>query len=544
MENELSNYQVQRSFFDRVWHQEEERAIYDLFDGEAGGIDPAKGVNPDSYRPWYRGMLRHLGGVRIEIVHFLEQEDRMALKFVLRGTARKSGGPVVWKGSTFGHYAGGKIVGGSNYLDHLSLFAQLDLLPEQAMQDGLADENLFWELEQAARRADQQGQRPDPWLVRCGVARPAQSIFLMPGPDLKIAGRPRFKAAVKELLPELQPAPHRILGRPPTFSEYLLPEESQLEVLFQAYAGALVVVDAQDQIVEMNPTFTEFVDGELAFYRGKTFADLLEQEEGNESTRLFESLRSGTISRYEHSARLKGRAPAVTIFASRIDRPGSPPLVVRCLRWRNRSMATALLAFQDLEHGLLWDRLQQKLARELTGLWVHLQSLPKPALPGAEAEVRERCLALVERMSRELAGRAEQIPGAQSEDQNLAQALDQLSQEYEKESGLCVTLLLDPDLDQLQGVAALFVYRIVQEGLRNVVRHAGVKQAEVRLHLEDGRIRGVILDEGVGFLTAEPQAGGWGLVGMKERCALLQGNWSVSSQPGRGTRIDFTLLRS
>lgn len=536
MKEEPTNYQVQRSFFDRVWHQEEERAIYDLFDGEAGGIDPIKGVNPDTYRPWYRGMLRHLGGVRIEIVHFLEQEDRMALKFILRGTSRKSGNPVIWKGSGFGRYAGGKIVSASNYLDHLSLFAQLDLLPEQAMQDALADESLFWEVEQAIRQADEQKRRPDPWLLRCGAA-PAQSIFLMPGPDLKVPGHCRFEAAVEELLPKLPPEVQLSPG--PVF-EIFLPEESQLEVLLQAYSCAMVVVDLQDRILEMNSTFTEFVDGELVNCLGKAFCDLLEADEDIEENRLFGLLCSGRMERYEHVTRLRGRAPQVQLLATRVDRLGAAPLVVRCLRWCNRSTATDLLAFQAREQSLLVDRLQQKLAHQLASLWVHLQS--QPAAEAAEREVHERCLHLIERMSRELSGRVPEIFGAPKDCPELSLALEQLLTDYEQECGLRVTLELETQLGCLRGVSALFVYRIVQEGLRNVVRHAGVKRAEVRLSLAGEHIQGLIRDEGSGF-TPGTGTGRLGLVGMRERCLLLQGDLSISSQPGCGTSISFALMK-
>ena len=528
MKEKPSNYQVQRSFFDRVWHQEEERAIYDLFDGEAGGIDPVKGVNPDTYRPWYRGMLRHLGGVRIEIAHFLEQADRMALKFILRGTARKSGRPVLWKGSTFGIYADGKIIGGSNYLDHLSLFAQLDLLPEQAMEDALADESLFWELEQAARRADEQGQRPDPWLIRCGVARPAQSIFLMPGPNLKIPDRERLKAAVRELLPELQPNLERFLVQDSApIREVALPEDHQLEVLLRAHAGTMVVVDSQDRIVEMNPGFTEFVEGELASHLGTTFGELLENDE---EAGLFQALCAGQISRYEHTTSFKGRPSRLMILATRIDRGNSPPLVVRGLRWRRGPYPADLLALQEMERSLLLDRLHQKLAQELAGLWVHLQSFGEAAL----SEVQQRCLTLVERMARELVGREHHDP------RTLSVALAQLLQDYEQECGLRITLSLASPLESLLGRPALFVYRIVQEALRNVVRHAEVERAEVRLALEDGQLRGTITDQGVGFSPeANPPSGRLGLLGMRQRCVLLQGDLSISSQPGRGTRIEF-----
>jgi signal transduction histidine kinase len=88
-------------------------------------------------------------------------------------------------------------------------------------------------------------------------------------------------------------------------------------------------------------------------------------------------------------------------------------------------------------------------------------------------------------------------------------------------------------------------YRIVQEGLNNVVKHAAATQLEVRIQRNNERTVLTIKDNGRGFAAVGPTApsgpGGFGLTGMAERAKLLGGDLQVLSEPGRGTLMTVTL---
>ena len=92
--------------------------------------------------------------------------------------------------------------------------------------------------------------------------------------------------------------------------------------------------------------------------------------------------------------------------------------------------------------------------------------------------------------------------------------------------------LLTPD-------GKLVLYRIVQEALNNVARHAGVERARVGIRVSESVIHCEIADEGRGFTPAEADAEGrgMGILGMQERAAMLGGDVIVESQPGVGTRV-------
>ena len=82
------------------------------------------------------------------------------------------------------------------------------------------------------------------------------------------------------------------------------------------------------------------------------------------------------------------------------------------------------------------------------------------------------------------------------------------------------------------------VYRVAQESLQNIVKHASAKHISVALTLQKGTVVLTIADDGAGF---DPEAvkgrGRLGLIGMEERARLVNGKLSIAAQPGRGTRI-------
>jgi signal transduction histidine kinase len=85
---------------------------------------------------------------------------------------------------------------------------------------------------------------------------------------------------------------------------------------------------------------------------------------------------------------------------------------------------------------------------------------------------------------------------------------------------------------------ALCLFRIVQEALRNVVKHSNTSTAEVELLGHEHSVDLCISDSGEGFdLECVKQKAGLGLVSMTERLRLIGGNLSVSSEPSQGTRI-------
>jgi len=91
------------------------------------------------------------------------------------------------------------------------------------------------------------------------------------------------------------------------------------------------------------------------------------------------------------------------------------------------------------------------------------------------------------------------------------------------------------------------VFRIVQEAVINVVKHASAKHVRIMLRAENGALFGEVVDDGKGFQHVTPCAAsgsrltGFGLVGMEERATLLGGKLFITSEPGKGTRVSFSV---
>jgi signal transduction histidine kinase len=161
----------------------------------------------------------------------------------------------------------------------------------------------------------------------------------------------------------------------------------------------------------------------------------------------------------------------------------------------------------------------------------------------AEAAVASRAMAALESSLREIRGLLSTLRGPAFAERALAELLAEPAVEHEAITGAPVRL----DLGAAPPVplrVKIGLYRILQEALSNVRRHAEVSTASVRLRTSKGRIVLEISDEGRGFdpppltgpeATKRPEH--IGLRGMRERAVLMGGSLRIDSRPGRGTHV-------
>jgi two-component system sensor histidine kinase UhpB len=131
------------------------------------------------------------------------------------------------------------------------------------------------------------------------------------------------------------------------------------------------------------------------------------------------------------------------------------------------------------------------------------------------------------------------------DDIGLAAAVDWYLQAFSKRHGIKTELVQNGAKSRLRPEVELTAYRIVQEAVTNVARHAHARRVVVTLRADADHLRVLVEDDGRGFdpVAADDPGGrrGLGLIGMRERAALLQGTLQVDSAPGRGTRIGANL---
>jgi PAS domain S-box-containing protein len=127
------------------------------------------------------------------------------------------------------------------------------------------------------------------------------------------------------------------------------------------------------------------------------------------------------------------------------------------------------------------------------------------------------------------------------DDLGLLAALEWLAQSFTQRTGVPCRMELDESLD-LQEPFATAVFRIVQESLANVGKHAQAHHVDVRLAQAGEEVVLVVKDDGIGFQTSDPRKPqSIGLVGLRERARLLRGSVAIQSEPGKGTRVEARL---
>jgi PAS domain S-box-containing protein len=127
------------------------------------------------------------------------------------------------------------------------------------------------------------------------------------------------------------------------------------------------------------------------------------------------------------------------------------------------------------------------------------------------------------------------------EDLGFGDAVDAMVRETERRGGLDITTQMPARAMVGKGPVATALFRVVQEALHNIVRHAGAMRVQIRLVVVEDDLVLTVLDDGAGFDPASRVGKGMGLVSMRERVHGLEGEFEIESSPGRATRIKVTL---
>ena len=143
------------------------------------------------------------------------------------------------------------------------------------------------------------------------------------------------------------------------------------------------------------------------------------------------------------------------------------------------------------------------------------------------------------KLSQDVHGLSRQLHPSILEDLGLVEALRSECGSFSQREGIPIRFAPQYVPRGIRNDVALCLYRITQEGLRNVAKHSGVREASVSLVATDEGIMLSIEDSGAGFDPAWVRGKpGLGLASMEERARLIDGDFSVRSQPGKGTLIE------
>jgi signal transduction histidine kinase len=212
---------------------------------------------------------------------------------------------------------------------------------------------------------------------------------------------------------------------------------------------------------------------------------------------------------------------------------------LRQSRGELRALAARLLTTQEEERRRVSRELHDDLNQKLAMLEVDAERLGQQGLISPEMRKDVRSLRdRVAEVSNDIRRVAYQLHPSVLDHLGLNVALRSYCAEFAKRDGLQVKFSGQEQKEPVPEQISLCLYRVTQESLRNVVKHASATSASVTLAAVDHRIHLCIRDNGVGFDTAAKHKGGIGLLSMKERVRLVDGELTLKSKPGRGTRID------
>lgn len=204
---------------------------------------------------------------------------------------------------------------------------------------------------------------------------------------------------------------------------------------------------------------------------------------------------------------------------------------------RATSSARALSA-QESERRRIAQELHDEVGQSMTAVLLELKRAADHAHdPGLRTDLQHAqettraSLDEVRRLARRLR------PGV-LEDLGLVSALTTLTTDLSTHTGLAIHRRFEPDLPKLDQQTELVLYRVAQESLTNVARHADATQVGVQLYRDGDRIRLLICDDGRGFGLAQEGAG---LRGMRERALLIGAVLDLEATPGGGVQIGISV---
>ena len=200
-----------------------------------------------------------------------------------------------------------------------------------------------------------------------------------------------------------------------------------------------------------------------------------------------------------------------------------------------RDSARRALAAQESERRRVARELHDEVGQALTAVVLELDRAERGAaadVNGTVAHAREAVRASLQ----DVRGIARRLRPEALDDLGLASALAALTNDVTRRTRVHVERVIAPALPPLGPEEELVVYRVAQEALTNVVRHAGVRRAWLAFDVRDGHVVLEVRDVGAGF---EPTGipGGAGLLGMRERALLIGADLDVRSSSGEGTSV-------
>lgn len=207
------------------------------------------------------------------------------------------------------------------------------------------------------------------------------------------------------------------------------------------------------------------------------------------------------------------------------------------------ALTQQVMSAQEDERKRVSRELHDEAGQSLTALTLNLELLQQDLAGQSQALVNRArdSVTMTRQTMQRLSALSRQLRPPALDTLGLVGAIEQLCKDVQRRSGVEVSCSTH-EIGDLEGAVSLTLYRYVQEALTNVVKHANATRVDVTIERDVDEVRVVVRDDGKGFddkesLTGPRRTGRLGLLGMKERLALVDGRLEIHSVPGEGTRL-------
>lgn len=212
-------------------------------------------------------------------------------------------------------------------------------------------------------------------------------------------------------------------------------------------------------------------------------------------------------------------------------------------RLRLGELAERVVTAQEQERLRISRELHDDLGQALTTHLMDIRNLQKE-IPGTTQGIQAR-LEMLHKQTHEIFTKVRQLAHDLRppilDTLNFNQALRSYCEEFSSRTHLPIAFEIDPDLPDLSDVHSAILYRILQESLTNVAKHAQANRIWVELSMDEQTVILTIQDNGRGLSAEGKQSNGIGITGMRERLALVSGQLSLRSSPRGGTILSATI---
>jgi PAS domain S-box-containing protein len=336
----------------------------------------------------------------------------------------------------------------------------------------------------------------------------------------------------------------------------LVESEERFCKAFYANALPLLITRLSDgKVLDANEAFTKLVNRPLDEILGQTTVELGVIEPARRAS-IIERLRDeGVVNDIElelHPRDSESRTGLISLV--RIELGGQECILgtyrdvteakraeeqLRASRTALRSLATRQQDIREDERSRIAREIHDSLGQALTALKLQLvaaQDAAATETPALSARLAETAL-MVDDLVKSVRRIATELRPPILDQLGLPAAVEWLAQDFSRRTGIRCQTSIQPTDGAITNELATALFRIVQEALTNVLRHAGATRVDIELGVKSGCVMVEINDDGSGITEAGMGPGSLGILGMRERAAALGGVLEVAPRSNGGTRV-------